>query len=154
MRARLVNDGPWPVVIIGPVGTGKTCIAHLCLNHVAGTYTTIRDLHSEYVQASKGELVRGTREMPYTVGLREFWEEWQRKQLAVIDEIGSRQKTSDAETDLMHGMLERRRDRATMFISNRTLDELSFLYGAPIASRLTAGKPICVSGDDRRLKNV
>lgn len=74
--------------------------------------------------------------------------------LLVIDDIGSEYK-SDYALSILYIIMNRRwqqGDKPTITNTNMTSRQLVDAYGAPLTSRLCAGRIITISGDDRRIK--
>ena len=138
---RLVSGAePWPLFLFGPSGRGKTSAA-LALCDVTAT-ATYADLES---------LATATMSSPDEAN--HIWERVGSKQLAVLDEIGVRERTGD----LHYAMLKRFADlreqqagRVAIFISNVEPDQIPRLYDDRIASRILCGACFRLDGDDRR----
>jgi DNA replication protein DnaC len=136
------------MLIQGPVGTGKTRFAAAMCR--------------EYLLASKSVDFYLTRSL-----LRRIWntyrdraEESEERALAdlasqdllVLDDLGHEGKVSDAVVGALHELLTRRHDnlRPTIITTNLTLRQISELYDASIASRLSAWVSLLIEGQDRR----
>lgn len=100
----------------------------------------------------RGELHSKNPQAPNRVTEADMMDYLGRCELLVIDEIGAREKASDAEIDVLHTLLSAREGRPTILVSNRQLSELATLYGAAIVSRISAGTAIEVAGPDRRVE--
>jgi DNA replication protein DnaC len=146
-----VFDGrdPWPLFITGPVGVGKSCAAMAMIDHlmVSRRYAKANDYVSDLMKASRGELVRGT----YRHSESSYRHDWATATITCIDELGSRDKVADWPRDIIQSLIESRGNKPSIWISNLTLDELAPIYGDRIASRLSEGTQITMSGADRRL---
>ena len=151
LRRVFTDDGPWPVMLHGRAGSGKTSVALIILDRVAGRYENMRTLHGDYIRAMRGELRSGDRVMDRAIDEREFMSGLAQAQLLVVDEIGKRREATDAETDTLHQILEARAGRPTIYISNRPAYELMRVYDQAVSSRLCAGTVIEYGGSDRRL---
>lgn len=133
---RLVSgEAPWPLYLWGAVGTGKT-LAALCLcDHVHESH------YSRVRQLADDRMAQGNRiDMAKTCVL------------AVLDEIGTTQKTGD----LLYGVVEdfadyRARHRhVAVYVSNLDVPRIAELFDDRIASRLTCGTVFELTGPDRR----
>lgn len=69
----------------------------------------------------------------------------------VLDELGGRERTSDAHYEAVLDVLECRKHRPFMAISNLTPAELEKVYDGRIVSRLGSGTVCELNGEDRRL---
>lgn len=143
------DGGPWPLVFVGDVGTGKTCAALCLLDWVAGSrrFYTVADLCDELIAVQNGQREYGQRKD----SLLAWWHRWNDLGCCVVDELGSRTKVSDFQYETVKRAIDLREDRPSVFISNLSLDELAKVYDDRIASRLAAGTVIQFAGEDRRL---
>lgn len=135
----------------GPPGTGKTCAALRMLDHSAGLYWTSAAFASEAVQAMRGELLWpwcGDRR----VGEAFFWRAVAGATLVVLDDLATRRAVTDADYDRTKRLLDLREGRPLVVISNVALGQITQLYDDRIASRLTGGTVLTLSGRDRRQK--
>ena len=140
---------PWPLLLLGEAGSGKTCAALCMIDVFGGWYTSLPELCDLLITAQKGELA-------YSSGHRRFtedvWSAWRNAHLVVLDEIGARDKVSDHHYETLKWAMDRREGQPAVFISNHEkLSELGHLYDDRIASRLSSGTPVWLKGD-RRVK--
>lgn len=142
------------MTFIGPAGTGKTCAALALLDIVDGArkFWVAADMLEELIACQKGELTRGER----NVNMQEFWDGWRNAALAVLDEIGGRERVSDFHYETIKRAIDFRESRPAIFISNLPLDSrdsgsIRSIYDDRIASRLAGGTVIRFTGRDRRL---
>ena len=144
-----VDGGPWPLVFVGDVGTGKTCAALCLLDWVSKSrkYYTVPDLCDELIAVQNGHREYGQRKDT----LVSWWERWREAACCAVDELGSRTKVSDFQYESVKRAIDLREDRPAVFISNLSLDELAKVYDDRIASRLAGGTVIHFTGDDRRI---
>ena len=152
MRECVDGRGRWPMFLTGGVGTGKTCAALCLLDHVAGTgfYSTLADYHADHVLAQRGELQRANARDGWRVTTQGLWSEWIDADLAVLDEIGTRARPSDALYETLKRCIDSREGRPTIFTSNITLSEIAQQFDERIASRIGSGTPVELAGGDRR----
>ncbi len=143
-RELVSGQSPWPLYLHSPVGSGKTRAA-LCLCDFADTaaYWSVDSL-CDFVMKDPPDDVRA---------------EWgrlkHRSALAVLDEIGQRDKVGDLHATTLQGFLDRREQHAEsvgIYISNIDPADLGGLYDDRIVSRLLAGTVHHLQGDDRRGK--
>ena len=128
----------WPLYLYGPSGVGKTR-AVLCLADFAdsASYHTAEEL----ADVAMGQDARAE------------WERITSKELAIVDEIGERQKVGDlAYTTLKRfaDIREESHNGVAIFSSNCTPGELHKLFDDRIASRLLCGTVFHLTGKDRR----
>lgn len=150
----------WPLLLHGPAGTGKTCVA-LCLLDYAKehpetfsgwcpAYMVCSDWTAAVTQARLGKYEPvGCRGPIYE---HELWEWYQNKRLVCIDEIGTRQTVSDTAYEVLKLSLDRREGRPLIVVSNLDLEGIARAYDDRIASRLSAGVRLKFTGDDLREK--
>lgn len=143
MLACAVVTGEWPITMLGPVGTGKTCAA-LCLLDMVGTrrYTTVQTMCDELIASQRDDSDHGP---------TAWWNRWARAKCCVLDELGTRDKVSEFQYECVKKAIDLRDGAPLVCISNASLRELASLYDDRIASRLAAGTVIHFTGDDRRL---
>jgi len=137
--------GPWPITLIGGVGVGKTCAALCMLDRVSRMrqYRTVADLVLAVNNWRRGNSVSPSE--------GEVWRWWQRAAFTVLDELGARDRVSDAAYEIVKKAIDLRQNKPSVFISNKGLDDLARVYDDRIASRLNAGTVIDLSGwKDRR----
>jgi DNA replication protein DnaC len=151
-RVENVIEGidPWPLVLVGGVGTGKTCTAGCMLDLAAGQriYKTVPQLAEDLVLAGKGELS----ESGYPVSTSGYWARWREAALVVLDELGTRERASDFVYESVKRAIDERQDMPAVFISNLGLDDLAKVFDDRVSSRLAQGTVIHFDGPDRRLR--
>ncbi len=140
---------PWPLVLIGKPGTGKTCAALCLLDHAGGLYFTAAGLAGKILLAYKGELYNPDSKL--RVSAASLWEEIARTTLVVLDELGARQRVSDHAYECVYRVVDERSGRPLVVGSNLSLDVLAGLYDDRLTSRLAAGTVLELTGPDRRL---
>lgn len=152
---RVVNSGiGWPLVFVGAVGTGKTCAA-LCLADAAfsSIYYTVADLNAELRRAMDGKNGpddgHGWRPTEWSI-----WECWKKADLAILDEIGVREKATDWQYEIVKRCIDTREGRPALFISNLELQDIAERYDDRISSRLAGGTVIKFAGQDLRLQHL
>lgn len=138
----------WPLVMIGDVGTGKTCAA-LCLLDLVPLrrYWTVACLCEQLIEVQQGRAEYGQQ----TDNLAWWWKRYRDYDCVVVDELGARDRVSDFQYETVKRALDERVDLPAVFISNLGLDRLADVYDDRIASRLAGGTVIRFDGEDRRL---
>lgn len=144
---------PWPLLIHGPPGTGKTCAALCVLDLAQGEYFTVADYCEQHNEAKAGRLQVSNggqiwRPTPFSFRARFI----DRPPLIVLDELGARQQVTDAHYEAVKFAIDLRENRPFIVISNVKPEQIGAMYDARIFSRLAAGTVIEVAGPDRRLE--
>lgn len=152
IRGVLAGDMPWPLVLIGEPGSGKTCAAMLMLgwleNHGASVwYTSATDLAYELAEAMADRARWST---GYRKTVADVWASWDQAAFAVMDELGARTRVSDHAYDTVKRAIDSRFARPTLYISNLGQTELAKVYDDRIVSRLSEGTVVVISGDQRK----
>jgi hypothetical protein len=137
-RSLVAGKAPWPLLLHGPAGSGKTCAA-LALADFAESagYWTADGLIDAHMGPGKADV----------------WEAVQGKGLVILDEIGAREKVTDLAYSTIKQFVDVREmicNRVAIYNSNLGPDRLAGLLDDRIASRLLCGTVVEVKGDDRR----
>lgn len=149
IRNCINGKAKWPLVLTGDPGAGKT-LAGLCMiDEYGGWYATLADLHGlTLIVREDGGLW-----YPAPTGLkateRDIWDDWCRKNLTVLDEIGKRGPTSSQDETLQRA-IDLREGKPSVVISNVLMDGLRGIYGERIYSRLQRGTVLSLKGDRRQ----
>lgn len=153
-KFRAASEGRlrWPLTVLGGVGTGKTCAALCLLDHTrSNRYATLAGLGDDLIRADRGELWHsGPNGAKISAG--EIWRAWERVELVVLDEIGTRSKATDFQYETLKRAIDAREGRPAVFVSNLGLNAIRSLYDDRIASRLAAGEVVELQSADRRLE--
>lgn len=141
---------PWPLVLLGETGSGKTCASLCMIDWWGGWFTTLADLQKLFNAARDGRIW-----WPGPNGgqcfERELWVAWSKCSLCVIDDIGARQPT-DAQFETLLTAIDKREGKPLVVTSNLTVPQLGEVYDARIASRLNANEATVLTlKGDRRL---
>lgn len=141
LRPVVTGSAPWPVLLTGAPGAGKTCVG-LALCDIARTalYLTVEELCDAVM--GKGRLDAAA-----------FWAKIEEKDLIVLDELGCRSNVGDLEYTCVKRLLdirETRHNRCLVAISNVDAKALVDLYDRRIHSRLTCGLVYEMQAGDRR----
>jgi DNA replication protein DnaC len=149
VRSCATGERSWPLVVIGPVGVGKTCAGLCVLDYTGGFYYTAQGLAEDMIQAMKGQLAtpRGS-----SVSQAQLWRELKQSALVVLDEVGDRTKASDHAYDCLKRLLDGREEAPLLVLTNLGLPEIAAVYDDRITSRLAAGTLVRLNGPDRRLE--
>lgn len=148
IRQAVAGETPWPLVVLGPAGVGKTCAALCLLDHAGGFYYTARDLAAEFARSMQGRLLTpGGR----VVWPEQLWDELAGAALVVLDELGSVSRVSDHQYECVKKLLDLREGKPLVVLSNLSTSALSACYDERVVSRLAAGTGLALEGEDRRL---
>lgn len=161
IRRLVKGELPWPLVLLGPPGLGKSCAALTLLDHAGGFYYTAEDLAREMIVSQHGRLrtPNGMQVHP-----EQLWLELGRARLVVIDDLGigatsrggmngAAVSVSDHHYGCVKKVLDVREALPLVVIANLDLDQLASLYDARVSSRLAAGTVFSLQGPDRRLQD-
>ena len=146
---------PWPLLISGTVGVGKTCAMLALCDHAPGSrYWTLEGFCELLLDARNGRAVqsRGVERVPLYP--QTLWEEIDRCPLLAIDEIGAREKVSDFTYSTLQRLLDARAGRPTAIATNLLPAQLRSILDDRIVSRMYAGTSVHVEGPDRRARRV
>lgn len=134
---KLANgQAKWPLLLHGPPGTGKTCAAFcVCDRSRTAMYATTDALCDRVLRGDDPNLF-----------------EWiASKDLAVLDELGCREKVGDLHYTTVKQFADARREKPTIYITNLSINELRSIYDDRIVSRVLCGTWFELTGEDRRL---
>ena len=148
MRELLSGRWSWPLFLFGSAGTGKTCAALCLLDCLGGRYYALPNLLDDLIQAMQGRLYTATGYKMFPEGI---WQRVVEAPLVVLDEIGCREKVSDAHYEALKRLLDFRDGCPLVAISNLEPEALRRLYDDRVYSRLMKGVVWDASGKDRRL---
>jgi DNA replication protein DnaC len=150
IQACAAGEQPWPLVMLGEAGSGKTCAGLCIVDHYGGWYTTLPEMCELVIDAQQKRLW-WPRGYPRTV--HEIWGDWMVANVTVLDEIGTRGNVSEHHYDVLKRAIDIREGRPAVAISNLTMSGLEACYDNRIASRLSGGTVYTCSGDQRMEKN-
>jgi DNA replication protein DnaC len=151
VRACVRAATPWPLLIQGPVGTGKTCAALVLLDHTpGGLYYSTGELCDTLIRAQQGRLEWSHEGRGGTRWPEQVWSDLAKAPLVVLDELGARERVSDAHYDAVKRLLDERHGTPLLLLSNHDLGALALLYDDRIASRIGGGTVCRLDGPDRR----
>jgi DNA replication protein DnaC len=149
-RALVTGETPWPLLLLGGAGVGKTCAALCLCDYAHSEYLTVPDLLEQMIRCQNGamENVHGYKMWPDN-----FWSQISSKSVCVLDELGSREKISDHHYETVKRFCDARHGLPTVYISNLNQKQIAAIYDDRIFSRLNCGTVLEVTGKDRRLLN-
>lgn len=150
IRKLVSGEAPWPWFVFGPAGTGKTCAALCLLDHATGKYYTATEWSDLLNRAREGR-VSSVDADRCPLFPEDLWKEVARAPLVVIDELGSRQQTSDHQYDAVKRILDDRWGKPTVYLSNLTLASVAQVYDDRLADRLAEGTVTHLDGESRRI---
>ncbi len=153
------GSGDWPLLIIGPVGTGKTYFAVQVLDTFGGVYHTASDFCQKLIVADErgipwpGNHITNRQTEEAGVWRSEhLWQQIKYHPLVVIDELGVRGETTHTQRERIQTVLDYREGRPLILISNLDVKTLGAVYDDRIMSRITRGTVITIKDEDRRQK--
>ena len=131
----------WPLYLHGATGTGKSLGAlSLCDFARTATFWTVDGL-CDFTMGNEPAAVSA------------MWEEIAEKDLAVLDELGTRQQVGDLHYSVVKRFADERElhaDRAAIYISNLSPEDFQKIYDDRISSRALCGTTFELKGNDRR----
>lgn len=135
LRALCQGKEKWPLFLHGPAGTGKSSAGlALCDYAPTATFLTLDDVCDR--------IMRGEHDL----------EEWlASKHLAVLDELGTRNKATDLPYTAAKKFCDARHGMPAIYISNLPPSQIAVLFDDRIASRVLCGTWFELSGADRRV---
>lgn len=138
----LVNgEAPWPLLIHGPAGSGKT-LAALSLCDICETsfYIAAEGLADQTMKSTPEELDA-------------FWRRIASKDLAVLDELGCRQVVKDLHyisAKRFADVRDQEANSVAIYISNLSPQQLYDAYDDRFGSRIACGTVFHLDNEDRR----
>lgn len=152
IRSLVSGESPWPLVLHGPAGTGKTCAMLCLLDYSGGEYHTVSGLCQLMNRAMQGRVEWSNEGRGGTLWPEMIWARIGKSPLIVLDELGCRNNVSDAHYEVVKDMVDNRHRKPLAVLSNLPLATIGKLYDDRIVSRLSAGTVVELSGIDRRLE--
>jgi DNA replication protein DnaC len=95
---------------------------------------------------------RLTSSLGYLISDSELWRDWEKAKLIVLDDLGTREKPTDHQYEVLLRSIDLRENKPTVFISNLSIAGLDECYDDRISSRLRGGTVVTVTGDQRKRK--
>jgi len=140
---------PWPLLICGQVGIGKTRAALAVHDWYGGMFWEFATLVRDFGLSKGGMLFDMAHIYAPKIYQQEFWRRISDAALVIVDEIGAKQQTDHSHEALMT-LCGIRECRPLMMLTNLLPSEIETAYDDRAASRMTAGTVCVVRGDDRR----
>ena len=142
-RSLVNGQRSWPLFLHGPVGAGKTMAAlSLCDICQTAAYETVEGLSDRTMAVTPEELMA-------------HWRRIALKDLAVLDELGSRKESGE----LQYGVVKRFADvrcqesnNVAIYVSNLSPSQLASAYDDRVGSRILCGTIFKLEGEDCRFK--
>jgi DNA replication protein DnaC len=140
-RQLATGERPWPALLHGPTGTGKS-IGALCF---------CDRIRSAFFDSLEGlcDITMSRDEN----NKEDCWEKVRTKDLVVIDEIGARERIGDLQYSTLKKVLDIREmhaKRVGLYITNCSPDVLPVMFDDRVASRMLCGSIFELNGEDRR----
>jgi DNA replication protein DnaC len=152
IRAVISGEKPWPLFMCGSLGTGKTCAALCLLDYAGGDYYTVPGLCAKLNQSREGHLEWSHEGHGGRIFPEQFWNRFRMASLIVLDEIGLRERASEAQYEAVYTAIEERAFKPLVVCSNLGAGDIERIYDGRIFSRLTRGTVVEIKGPDRRLQ--
>jgi len=146
VREMIAGKHPWPLFVFGDAGAGKTGLALMLVDWAKGEYFTQAEWVRTCREAEFGDLRTS---VGYKLHLRDIRKGWEHAPVAVLDELGTRMTVSDHAYESVQWAVDARQGLPTVFVSNLDLGGLRKVFDDRIASRLSAGTVMQLSGDHR-----
>lgn len=154
------GKAPWPLMVHGGAGAGKSRFAMLVKDWYGGLLIDFADIQAEYVRLRRGELIADDSLILNTGGdwkvSERYWiGELKTHRIATLDDIG---RKGDTETSTARECLIRFMDARlcmpVVLISNLSPEQLADpnIYDDRVASRMCAGTVVNVGDTDMRLE--
>lgn len=152
---------PWPLLLYGSYGIGKTCAGLVLADYVKQSlWFDFGDFCRKCNDAQCDRLYwtfGGDSDEGHT-NLRQSrkvtWDEWWKviraAPLLVLDDIGTRTRASDAQYEALKLAFDRRLGKPFLLTSNLDIDAIGKLFDGRIADRLLAGTEATVAGNSMR----
>lgn len=145
---------PWPLLILGTPGTGKTSAALALCDYIEGSeFWTAAEFHQAVLDVKFGRREWKADGYPgsgaWTV--RGWWGMVAARPLVVLDDLGTGEREArDAFYESIKTLLDKRTCRPLIVTSNLSLEGLEKVFDGRVADRLAAGTVIEVSGESMR----
>ncbi len=148
---RFLTDAPMPpLLILGPLGTGKTTHGYAALREcLLGRARQRRTL--SWVMTSHAKFNAAMRPTSDDAHLAAF-QRAEQAELLILDDVGASIST-DWTADTLYRLIDERwvRRRATVLTSNFTPDQLEQKIDPRVVSRIACGEVVRLKGRDRRM---
>lgn len=148
MRSLLQGRDKWPLFLYGPAGSGKT-LACLCVADYVPTafYADCSEFVRRYGLLKANGLTSKSGE---AISWDRFWREITESSLAILDDIGCREKVNDVHLEAVKTFMDKRKFLPTIYVSNLSVEQIEKVYDDRIASRCSEGTLYFHSEGDMR----
>ena len=150
------SDSSWSIYLHGATGRGKTYAAaavYVLWERSAMWEDTTQLIRKIMRCRSEGSIFERVGETSVQKTEGSIMEQVSETSLVVLDDIGLR-APSEAAYDAIYELVASRKGKPTIFTSNLTPEAIHKLYDARIASRMTSGTVIEMTGSDRRMSKT
>lgn len=146
---------PWPLMLSGTVGVGKTR-ACLCMHdQFGGRYEELATYADDFGLVRRGEFRDRRWINEPKLSERDWIKLIRDERLIIVDDIGRRAKESDHVLDTLIRVLNAREGgHPLVLVTNLTPEELAHNYNDRIASRMVAGTVVNVDSIDQRAEGA
>jgi hypothetical protein len=172
IRQLVTGEAAWPLFLTGQPGRGKSAAALLMADYVQGSayYRFTRLLKAfEWARTHDDRGNRGgvvvKRYRPLSTAAdesrlklaeevlneRQFWTYLTAAPLVVVDDLATRGGYTEPQYDQFYDLLEERKRKPTVVVSNLSLADLLKIFDERIVSRLARGTMFTLTGRDQRL---
>ena len=153
----LFDKNYFPIFLFGAVGRGKSYLAALMFARWTGrvVMSSYSDFIANAFRASKNGEISYYNATGQLCSFTEtgWWENLRTVGLVIIDDIGVG-SPHEMRSEFMLKLLEVRKNRPLVFTGNLTPKELLEHFDSRVQSRIIAGAPVEMGGDDLRLDGV
>ncbi len=104
-----------------------------------------------HIQSQQGRLEWSHEGRGGTLWPERFWARLAAAPLVVLDELGCRERASDAHYEAVKTAIDERQGKPLVAITNLAIDQIATLYDDRISSRLAAGTVLTLGCGDRRI---
>lgn len=152
VQACAMGEEPWPLFVYGITGTGKSCAGLCAIDYYGGWYLTVTKLcRALNLALQRGGERNGVTDYSTIPTVEEIWAGVRLSHLVVLDELGKRLDPTSPEKLAIEEVLDNRKNKPLLAISNHNLPTLKGILGTRTVSRLSGGTRVELTGPDRRL---
>jgi len=133
---------PWPLLLLGTTGSGKTCAALSVSDFVLGTrvFFSEEDFQNALSATMSGQMMeeRPGFRTDRVLTVKDIWDHWADATIAILDDFGQRRDTKGS-GDLLYNAINKREHKPLIITSNLKWTEIAARYDDRIVSRLECG---------------